>query len=203
MINIEQVKNKFIGFKTECKIILNEIDIKEKEHDSLKEYNENLQKARAIVASVGKYTQAYLKDYIENMVTTALQSIFEDDYSFIIDFDIKRNRPEAKISLKIRGEVVDPRDSCGGGVLDIASFALRVVLWSIENPRSNNVIILDEAFKFLHGSLENASKLLKKLSKDLGIQFIMISQLEELSQYADKTFLVSHNRKYSEVKELI
>lgn len=200
---IEKIKSKFIAFRTECKMILNDIDIKEKEYDSLKEYNENLQKARAIVASAGKYTQTYLKEYIENMITTALGAVFEDDYQFIIEFNIQRNKPEAKISLKIRGEETDPRDSCGGGILDIASFALRVVLWSIENPKSDNVIILDEAFKFLHGNLENASKLLQKLSKDLNIQFIIISQLEELSQFADKTFQIYHNGEFSEIKELL
>ena len=203
MTNIEQLKSKFISFKTECQLTLNSLEIKEKEYNSIKEYNENLQKARVLIAEAGKYTQSYLKDYIESMVTTALQAVFEEDYQFVIDFDIKRNKPEAKLSLKLRGEETDPKDSCGGGVLDVASFALRVVLWSIENPKSSNVIILDECFKFLHGKMENASQLLKKLSKDLNIQFIIVSQLDELTQYADKAFIVTHNGKFSEIKEIL
>ena len=202
MTNIEQLKSKFISFKTECQLTLNSLEIKEKEYNSIKEYNENLQKARVLIAEAGKYTQSYLKDYIESMVTTALQAVFEEDYQFVIDFDIKRNKPEAKISLKLRGEETDPKDSCGGGVLDVASFALRVVFWSIENQKSSNVIILDECFKFLHGKMENASQLLKKLSKDLNIQFIIVSQLDELTQYADKAFIVTHNGKFSITKEI-
>ena len=202
MINIEQTKAKFIAYKTELRLILDSLEIKEKEYNELKEQNENLKKARLLVAEAGKCTQSYLKSYIEEMTTTALQAVFEEDYQFIIDFDIKRNKVEAKISLKLRGEETDPKDSCGGGVLDIASFTLRVVLWSIENPKSSNVIILDECFKFLHGKIENASQLLKKLSKDLNIQFIIVSQLDELTQYADKAFIVTHNGKFSEVKEI-
>ena len=202
MINIEQTKAKFIAYKTELRLILDSLEIKEKEYNELKEQNENLKKARLLVAEAGKCTQSYLKSYIEEMTTTALQAVFEEDYQFIIDFDIKRNKVEAKISLKLRGEETDPKDSCGGGVLDIASFTLRVVLWSIENPKSSNVIILDECFKFLHGKMENASQLLKKLSKDLNIQFIIVSQLDELTQYADKAFIVTHNGKFSEVKEI-
>ena len=200
MINIEQIKSKFVAYKTEVRLILKDLEIKEKEYNSLKTYVESLLKARVIVAEAGKYTQTYLKDYIEGLVSQALQAVFENDYQFIIDFDIKRNRPEAKISLKIRGEEVDPKDSVGGGVLDVASFALRVVLWSIQNPRSSNTIVLDESFKFLHGNLENASQLLKKLSKDLGLQFIIVTQLDELSQYADKTFIVKHTGKHSTVE---
>ncbi len=198
-MDINQIKTRFIAYKTELKLILNSLEEKEKEFNSLKEYNENLLKARIIIAETGKYTQTYLKEYIESMVTTALQSIFEEDYQFIIDFDIKRNKPEAKISLKIRGEEVDPRDSVGGGVLDVASFALRLVLWSIKTPKSDNVIILDESFKFLHGKMENVSKMIKDLSKKLDLQFIIISQLEEFSENADKIFVVSHNGKFSEV----
>ena len=202
MINIEQLKSKFIAYKTEASLVLNSLEEGEKEYNSIKEYNEDLQKARIVVGNAGKFTQSYLKSYIEEMVTTALQAVFEEDYQFVIDFDIKRNKPEAKLSLKLRGEETDPKDSCGGGVLDVASFALRVVLWSIENPKSSNVIILDECFKFLHGKMENASQLLKKLSKDLNIQFIIVSQLDELTQYADKAFIVTHNGKFSEVKEI-
>ena len=202
MINIEKIKSNFISYQTECRLVLKSLEELEKEYNTLKQYNEDLSKARALIASVGQHTQSYLKDYIESMVTTALQAVFEEDYQFVIDFDIKRNKPEAKISLKLRGEETDPKDSCGGGVLDIASFTLRVVLWSIENPKSSNVIILDECFKFLHGKMENASQLLKKLSKDLNIQFIIVSQLDELTQYADKAFIVTHNGKFSEVKEI-
>lgn len=199
-MNIEQLKTKYIGFKAELKMTLNSLDEKEKDFISIRDYNDNLQKARIIISEAGKHTQTYLKGYIEEMVTTALQAVFEEDYQFIIDFDIKRNKPEAKISLKIHGEEVDPKDSVGGGVLDIASFALRIVLWSIQNPKSNNVIVLDEPLKFLHGKMENAIKMIKDLSKKLGIQFIIVSQLEEFAEGADRVFQVTHNGKFSEVK---
>ena len=201
-MNIEQIKSKFISYKTECSLILKDLDIKEKEHNTLKIYNENLQKARAIVASAGKYTQTYLKDYIENMVTTALQAVFEDNYQFIIDFDIKRNQVETKFYLQVKDQKMELKDTCGGGVLDVASFALRVVFWSIQNPKSDNVIILDEPLKFLHGKMENAMKMLKDLSKKLEIQFIIVSQIPEIAEQADKLFEVTLNDKYSIVKEI-
>ena len=201
-MNTEQLKSKFIAYKTELRLTLNSLETKEAEYNSLKMYNENLSKARILVANAGQHTQTYLKDYIESMVTTGLKAVFEEDYQFVIDFDIKRNKPEAKISLRVHGDEVDPSNSVGGGVLDVASFALRVVLWSIENPKSSNVIILDEPFKFLHGKIENAMKMVKDLSKKLNIQFILVSQIPEISECADKIFLVTHNNEYSIVKEV-
>src|SRR3990167_5630690 len=203
MINIEQTKAKFIAYKTELRLILDSLEIKEKEYNTLKQYNEDLQKARILIANAGQHTQTFLKSFIEEMITTALQAVFEEDYQFVIDFDIKRNKPEAKISLKLRGEETDPKDSCGGGILDIVSFTLRIVLYSIQNPKTNNVIILDEPFKYLHGRMENAMKMVKDLSKKLNIQFIIVSQIPEISECADKIFLVSHNGKFSEIKEIL
>ena len=201
-MNIDNIKIKFISFKTELKMTLNSLEEKEKEYISLKEYNDNLQKARIIIATAGKYTQSFLKDYIENMVTTALQAVFEEDYLFIIDFDIKRNQVEIKFNIQIKDQKMELKDTCGGGVLDVISFILRIVLYSIQNPKSDNVIILDEPAKFLHGKIENFTKLIKDLSKKLNLQFIIVSQITEMSECADKIFEVTLNDKYSIVKEL-
>lgn len=200
MMNIEKLKNQFVSFHTECKIVLNSLEIKEQEHKSLKEYSDNLQKARAVVAEAGKYTQTYLKDYIENMVTTALQAVFEEDYQFVIDFDIKRNQVEVKFYLQIKEQKMELKDTCGGGILDVISFILRIVLYSIQNPKPDNVIILDEPAKFLHGRIDNFIKLVKDLSKKLGIQFIIVSQIPEIAESADKVFEIVHNGEYSIVK---
>ena len=203
MINIKELKDKFLEFKTEYVINKKSYDAKIDGLEELKVYYEDLQKARALVAEAGQFTQSYLKEYIESMITTALQAVFEEDYKFIIDFDIKRNKPEANLKLLIRGEEVDPSNSVGGGILDIASFAFRIVLWSIKNPKSNNIIILDEPFRFLHGNIENAIKMTKEISNKLNIQFIIVSQIPEIAEGADKVWGVVHNGEYSAVKEMI
>ena len=64
------------------------------------------------------------------------------------------------------------------------------------------VVLYRTALKFLHGKIESAMKMIKDLSKKLEIQFIIVSQIPEISECADKVFLVSHNGKYSEIKEL-
>lgn len=201
-MNIEKLKTKFIGFKSELKMTLNSLDEKEKDFISIRDHNDNLTKARIIISEAGKFTQSYLKDYIEEMVTTALQAVFEEDYKFIVDFDIKRNQVECKLKVKINDQELDFKDSLGGGVLDVASFALRVVLYSIQNPKSSNTIILDEPFRFLHGKMDNTMKLLKYLSKKLGIQFIIVSQIDAFARNADKIFSVSHKGEFSEIKEI-
>ena len=87
-------------------------------------------------------------------------------------------------------------------MLDVASFALRVVLWSIETPRSTNTLIMDEAFKFLHGKSDNILKMLRDLSRKLKLQMIMVSQIPEMAENADKVWNIVFEKDHSVAKEL-
>jgi DNA repair exonuclease SbcCD ATPase subunit len=95
---------------------------------------------------------------------------------------------------------LDPLDSSGYGTVDVASLALRIAAWSMQVPRTRNVILLDEPFKFLDGQtdrIEKASQMIKELSDRLGIQFIIVTHDNTLANYADKTFTVKLRNKIS------
>ena len=69
----------------------------------------------------------------------------------------------------------DPMEESGGGVVDLAAFALRLASWSMQAPRSRNCIMLDEPFKHLSKNLhDKASEMIKAVSKKLHVQFIII-----------------------------
>jgi DNA repair exonuclease SbcCD ATPase subunit len=98
------------------------------------------------------------------------------------------------------GEKIDPLEAAGVGAVDIATFALRVAAWSMEDPHSRNVIILDEPFRCLSEDFqEQASMMLKELSNKLGIQFIIVTHETTLASYADKVFEVKKRKKVSKV----
>jgi DNA repair exonuclease SbcCD ATPase subunit len=75
---------------------------------------------------------------------------------------------------------------------------LRFALWSLSNTA--NVIILDEALKFVSADLRpRASEILAEICKTLGVQVIMVTHLEEIIENADKVIKVSKKGKYSSV----
>lgn len=124
-------------------------------------------------------------------LTMALETIFDDPYEFKIEFVVKRNKTECELIFEKNGVTCHPLSASGGGVIDTASFALRIALWTLQTPRSRNTIILDEPFKFLSKDLlPRASDLLKELSEKLNLQFIIVTHLDELTECADKTFEV-------------
>lgn len=156
--------------------------------------------ARSIVQTVAENTQKHIEYHISNLVSMALASVFPDPYKFDLRFVQRRNKTEADLIFSKNGnETDDILNTGGGGVADVASFALRIAQWSIKKTRP--VLLLDETFKFLHNPVyqEKASEMLKEISDKLGIQIILVSDQDSLINAADKTIKLKNNKGISEV----
>ena len=157
---------------------------------------ENLVKAKWVLTEVARLTQEKFKNRVEELMTYAIQSVFDRPFEFKLVFEIKRNKLECKPVILENGiEFDDPEYDIGGGLVDIISFAFRVVLWSLENPRSRAVFVLDEPMKHIGKGelLIRAGKMLKEISDKLKFQLIIITHEPLLAEIADKKFEVSHD----------
>lgn len=173
---------------------------------TLTEIQRNLnrhEQAREIVRSVGLATQKSLQYHISDITSLALEAVFPDPYELKVEFVERRNKTECDLKF-VRGDMeIDPLTASGVGAVDVAAFALRIASWSMARPRTRNVIILDEPFRFLSENYqEQASTMLKELSTKLGIQFLVITHEMTLASFADRTFEVSIHKGISKVKEI-
>lgn len=159
------------------------------------------EQALEIVRHVGLSTQEQLQFHISGLVTLALRAVFEDDaYEFKVEFVQRRGKTECDLSFVRDKEQIDPLAASGGGVVDVAAFALRAASWSMECPRSRPVLILDEPFRYLSTDLlPKASLMLREISQRLGLQLIMVTHSEELTEDANKVFRVMKRKGISVV----
>lgn len=162
----------------------------------------DLIKARWILAEVTKLTQERFKRRVESLITMVIRSVFDRDFEFELIMERKRNKLECRPIIKENGNEFDPKFDRGGGLIDVISFAFRLVLWSLEKPSSRNVFILDEPFRFIGkgAMLERAGVMLKELSEKLNFQVIMITHEKQLESIADKVFQVSYKDGKSYIK---
>lgn len=159
------------------------------------------EQAREIVKKVGVETQRQLSYQIGDITSLALEAVFTNPYELVVDFVQRRNKTECDLLFEKEGSRIDPISAAGGGVVDVAAFALRVASWSMQNPRSRNVIIMDEPMRFLSRNLqEKASQMLKEISEKLGLQFIIITHEPTLTSYADRVFDVNISKGVSSVQ---
>jgi len=158
--------------------------------------------ARNIISEAARITQQQFKMLVEELVTTAIQAVFPNkDYKFIMQFVLQNNRPQINLLVQDgENEPYIPKEEQGGGLLDIISFALRVVLWSLEKPRSRNILIMDEPFRWTGNLIELAANMMKEISKKLGLQIIMVTHDERLMEIADKSWLCKKEKELSIVK---
>jgi hypothetical protein len=156
------------------------LTVKEQER-SLRRHEE----AREIIRAVGLKTQQQLSFHIGDISSLALEAVFNDPYTLAVEFVLRRNKTECDLYFVRRENRVDPLEGSGGGPADTAAFALRVASWSMQMPRSRNMLFLDEPFKHLKGENENRRMLdmIRKISTELGVQIIMISD-ERISREA-------------------
>lgn len=169
----------------------------------LSQEQEDITRSLEIIQSVAKLTQQQLEIHIGGLVSLALEAVFPHPYKLVLKFESRRNRSEADLLLQDEdGNLLSPMDAVGGGVVDVAAFALRIALWSLERPKPCPVMFMDEPFRFLSSDLQNrASQMLKEIRKKLGIQFLIVTHEQNLLEAADKVFEVGLEDGESKVEE--
>jgi hypothetical protein len=139
------------------------------------------EEAQRILQLVAQTTQQQAHDRIAGVVTRCLAAVFEDPYEFKILFEQKRGRTEARLVFERDGVQVDPLTASGGGVVDVASFGLRLSCLMLSRPPLRKLLVMDEPFRFVSKNFRPRVKaMMETLAKELGVQIIMITHHPEL-----------------------
>ena len=185
---------------------LNEdLNVKSKKINLNLEKTDDLTQAKWIITETQKSTQERFKERVEKLVTMAIKSVYDRQLGFELIFERKRDKMECRpviyeIQNGVKEVYDDPENELGGGIIDICSFALRVVLWNMQKPRSRNIMILDEPGKNLGELIPLFGAMLREISHGLKFQLIIITHDQAIMEIADRAWLVEHDGVESCVK---
>jgi len=150
------------------------------EKKNLKQAEKELEytkEAQIITQQISQMIQQQAHKKIEGVVSKCLEGVFGNEYGFKIRFERKRGRTEANLLLLREGhEIEDVLNSDSGGVIDVASLALRLACIVLTKPHLRRIIIMDEPFRNL--DLQNREKvrmLLEELAENFEVQFIIVT----------------------------
>jgi len=170
---------------------------KEKDLEIFEEQRADLIKARWTLTEVARQTQENFKARVEKLVTMAIRAVFvHRDFKFLLIFEEKRNQLECQMLVQEGDyEPEEPKDEMGGGIVDIISFALRVVFWSMSDPSRRNCFTLDEPGKNIGRGdmLIRMGKMFWEISHRLNLQLIIVTHEPRLAELADKAYHVVHD----------
>lgn len=138
--------------------------------------------SQEILQHVAQAVQQKVHKRIAKVVSSCLASVFDDPYQFKIEFDRKRGRTQARILFCRDGLQVDPISASGGGMIDVAAFALRVVCLVLHRPRLRPSLFFDEPFKNVSSDYQdNCRMMMERLSKEMKVQIILITHNDALA----------------------
>jgi hypothetical protein len=159
--------------------------------DKAKKRDLDSHEALEFLSAVGTKSQEDLKNFIEHTVSLALRAVFEKDYKFKLEFEVKYKQPTAEFFIiNPAGKEISPKDEeGGGGVSDVVAFALRAIVWSLHNPRPRAFMVLDEPFKNIDANRRpKAAELLKQFVEMFDIQLLLVTHDNYLLQAADRIY---------------
>lgn len=137
--------------------------------------------ACAAVQQIAAAVQQRAHAAIAAVVSRCLTAVFDQPYQFHIDFERKRGRTEARLYFSRDGIEIDPLTAAGGGVVDVAAFALRLACVLLHRPQLRPLLALDEPFKYVSAEyVPRVRALLDGLAAELGVQIVMVTHVEGL-----------------------
>lgn len=196
MMDVKQIQELVTRRKQKLSLLQEQLSEKQKLIFIEEKECQELIEARMMISEAARATQLQFKSHVESLVTMAIQTVFpEDRYKFVMRFGLEANRSIIYLLVQQDDkEPYNPEDEQGGGLLDIISFALRVVMWSLERPRSRAIFIMDEPFRFCGKLTALAGNMAKEISQKLGLQILMVTHEQELREIADKLWTVKREK---------
>lgn len=140
---------------------------------------------QAYIQEKAREIQIQLKVFLDKINQTAIDLAFPG-YIFSVDFSIKNDATSADIFIENNGRKQKPLDDNGGGLANIIAMCSQMAAKKMGSTR--NTIIADQPMKDLSkgGKEDMAMEMLRQVTEDTGIQYIMISHLTSQINAADK-----------------
>ena len=199
--DLEQAKGK-------RDLLIQQKDDKEAELKAVEQNISTWEQVQLLLSKSSEFAREQLKQKIEETVTAALRSVFEDPgISFNIDLT-QGAKPAANwqvvSSYKDFEVAANPEDSRGGGLVDIVSLALRLALLELARPKHEGPVILDEPGKMISREyLPNVAAFLSKYGEKTGRQIVMVTHHGILADAADVAWFVTQQLGVSKAEQLL
>jgi DNA repair ATPase RecN len=165
---------------------------------SLETMNQCLEKVIIILTQAATTSRDNARAHFEKIITDALQFVSQSkDYEFVIKELTGRAKASYEFYIKSTVNGVEclqkPEDANGGGFVDIISVAAKYAYLEIFNdPRiMSGTLLYDEPGKMISEQMSvKFAEYIKFLGNHYDRQTIMVTHNDNLSNVADKTFVV-------------
>lgn len=193
MKRLGDLDRKLTNREIEVECAFREFKEAKKKVRELKQEKLEAEEALRVLRQAGQGVRKKLFRRLSDTVSYALKDIFgENTYRFVVESKFTGKKVSIEFPLKKGRRVFDPLESCGHGIADVISFALRVALLAMKSAPKRAVLLLDEPFRNVSNEYkERVGMFLRKVCKETGIQIIMCTHIPEFINAADRVFIIN------------
>lgn len=136
---------------------------------------------------------------IESVVSDGLKLVFDDDLKLVIERREGTKGDSYRLLVK-KGDIIgNPIDTFGGGVVNVISFLLRVIM--IQRFKLSKFMALDESFNNVSAEyVGKISQMIKTLCDDYGYTVLSVTHQSVLAAAADRVFTVDEGPNLRELR---
>ena len=196
---------QFLGLKTERDRLVGELESARSKREQGAEKLERLTKSRWVITQVIQLTQRRFRNRVESIVTLAIKPVFGGrDFEFQLKpMETARHRTEYKPIVTEGGIEWIPEDDLGYSIFDVSGVSCRIGFWSLEEEKTRPFFVLDEPMTNVGSGEEliTSGRMLMAISKELGIQMLIITHEDELAEIADIAYRVTQKGGKSTVEQ--
>lgn len=188
---INKLSSKYYKLLGEKEALESILELDEKKLEVYKKHVKCDEKVLDTLYAIAEIRKGDIKNKIEKLVTKGIRAVFDrEDLEFKLEISISRGdvavKPVIVCEYNNKTLETDIIEGHGGGLGDVVSFVLRVVVLSLIRPQRARLLVLDEPFKHVSSEyLPAVAELMKELRKITKLQIIMVTHKSELAECAD------------------
>lgn len=196
--DIKKMEDILSNLRIDLAIKKDRLDKLKNEKDEIEKKIEDLnidlsEKTSIALQKLSSAQRELAKERLEELGTQALKFSMGDKYRMIISLDPNSKKKIAEVFVldENTGIKTKPLSDNGGGIVDIMSIALRIVVLQSIVPVVEGPIILDEPFKMVSKEyVPLLSNFLLKVCKDFDRQIIVVTHNQFLAENCDNKIII-------------
>jgi hypothetical protein len=144
----------------------------------------------ALLAAAQEMWRGGFQAAVGQVVSPGLTGVFGEELELLVEMGVQADLPVARFSVKDgRGLETDIMEARGGGLVNITSFLLRVLLLLSARPALRRLLVLDETLSNLSADfLPQAGALLRHICEEGKFQLVLVTHREALADAGDVAY---------------
>lgn len=158
-----------------------------------KEQAARLDQVVALLAALQETWRSQFQAAVGRLVSQGLTGVFGEELEMVVEMGVSGDLPVARFAVRdSRGLETDVMEARGGGVVNVASFLLRVLLLLSARPPLARLLLLDESFNNVSDEyLPAVTALLRRICEEGSFQILLVTHRPALTDAADVAYQFS------------